>query len=325
MSDFSQQTKGREPPPLEYVTLGKDGPKVSRIGAGIWQEWLSNVGIEQRISVIRRLVNRGVNFFDTAESYSNGADEFVLGRAIREVGREKLHIATKVSGYRLRFHELQKSCEASLSRLGVKEIDLYPIHYPDPFEQIPLKETFKAMEKLYDSGKIRAIGVCNFAVRDLEEAASCLSRADIASNQVRYNLLQRDVEQEVVPYCLRNKVSIVAWSPLAQGLLTGKYLRVSSGPVDQMRKKEPLFQTHNLKEIRRILHVLKQVAERHNRSISQVALNWLLRTNDIVPIPSARDVNQAEENVGAINFRLTEKDISDIDGAYKNMKIEYFP
>ncbi len=107
-----------------------------------------------------------------------------------------------------------------MKRLGISYIDLYQIHWPDPWEQIPLKETMKAMEELYVQGKIRGIGVSNFAVRDLEEARSYLSKGDIVSNQVRYNMLQREIEEEVMPYCRKNGITIIAWSPLAQGALS---------------------------------------------------------------------------------------------------------
>src|SRR5439155_302811 len=140
---------------------------------------------------ITRSHELGVNLVDTAEAYGNGHSEQVVGRALRDIGRDEFVVATKVHGANLRYDELQRAAAASMKRLGVNEIDLYQVHWPDPWEQIPLKETMKALEKLYTEGKIRAIGVSNFAVRDLEEARSYLSRTDIVSNQVRYNFLER--------------------------------------------------------------------------------------------------------------------------------------
>jgi myo-inositol catabolism protein IolS len=203
---------------MEHTTIGKSGIRVSKVGLGLWQasdDWKAEDA--EVIKAVERAHELGVNFVDTAEAYGMGHSESVLGKALKQLGRENFVIATKVHGSHLRYDELQKAAAASAKRLGVKEIDLYQVHWPDPWEQIPLKYTMKALEKLYLEGKIRAIGVSNFAVRDLEEARSCLSRTDIVSNQVRYNLLQRDIDDEVVPYCRKNGISIIAYSPLAQG------------------------------------------------------------------------------------------------------------
>ncbi|MCI4438955.1 aldo/keto reductase, partial [archaeon] len=185
---------------MEYVNLGKSGIKVSIIGLGAWQAsgktWGADVEDENIVKAIRRAYELGINFIDTAEAYGNGHSEEVVGKAIKEIGRENLVIATKVHGAHLRYNELLKAAEHSLKRLGIKEIDLYQVHWPDPWEQIPLKHTMRAMEQLYKEGKIRAIGVSNFAVRDLEEARKHLSVTDIVSNQVRYNMLQREIEEE---------------------------------------------------------------------------------------------------------------------------------
>jgi Aldo/keto reductases, related to diketogulonate reductase len=134
-------------------------------------------------------------------STETGTVEKVLGRALKKYGRENFFVATKVYGAHLRYDELQRAAEASIKRLGVDRIDLYQIHWPDPWEQIPMSQTFRAMKKLYEEGKIRAIGVSNFAVRDIEEARGILGDVPIVSNQVRYNLLQRNIEEEVIPYC----------------------------------------------------------------------------------------------------------------------------
>ena len=212
---------------MEYVRLGKSDLKVSIIGFGAWQAsgkaWGVDVEDEQIVKAMVRAYELGVNLIDTAEAYGDGHSEEVVARAIREIGRENLVIATKVHGGHLRYNDVLKAAENSLRRLGIREIDLFQVHWPDPWEQVPLKHTMQAMERLYKEGKIRAIGVSNFAVRDLEEARKHLSDAVIASNQVRYNMLQREIEEEVIPYCKRENIIIIAYSPLAQGALTGKY------------------------------------------------------------------------------------------------------
>ncbi len=222
---------------MEYISLG-DNQGVSKVGMGALQasgkEWSMPSTDEEIIDAFRESSEAGVNLIDTAEEYGRGYSETVVGKALKEVGRDHFVVATKVHGQHLRYEEVQKACAGSLERLGISEIDLYQVHWPDPFEQIPLKYTFRALEKLYDEGKIRAIGVSNFAVRDLEEARSLLSHAEIVSNQVRYNLLQREVEEEVLPYCNRNGIAILAWTPLALGALSGKY-SANALPIDKRK------------------------------------------------------------------------------------------
>jgi myo-inositol catabolism protein IolS len=311
---------------MEYTPLGRNsGIKVSKVGVGLWQAsdaW--NGDDEQVIEGIRRARDLGVNLVDTAEHYGNGHSESVLGKALKELGRDNFVVATKVYGAHLRYDELQKAAAASLRRLGVSEIDLYQVHWPDPWEQIPLRETMKALEKLYLEGKIRAIGVSNFAVRDLEEARSYLSRTDIVSNQVRYNLLQRNVEEEVIPYSRKNNISILAWSPLAQGALTGKY-NAEKIPKGDIRDTNVLFAPKNLAEIGKLTDVLATIAKEHGRSVAQVALNWLASIPDVIPIPGAKNPAQASENVSSIDFELTRQDLNLIERASRKMKIDYLP
>jgi len=272
---------------MEYVRLGKSDLKVSIIGLGAWQAggkaWGVDVEEEQIVEAMVRAYKLGVNLIDTAEAYGDGHSEEVVARAIRKIGRDNLVIATKVHGGHLRYNDVLKAAENSLRRLGIREIDLYQVHWPDPWEQIPLKQTMQAMERLYKEGKIRAIGVSNFAVRDLEEARKHLSDTVIVSNQVRYNMLQREVE-EVIPYCKKENITIIAYSPLAQGVLTGKY-SLSNKPSDIVRRRNKLFSDRNLAEISRLLTVLERIAKARSKTIAQVAMNWLLREGNVVPIP----------------------------------------
>jgi myo-inositol catabolism protein IolS len=310
---------------MEIRTLGKNGPKVSQIGIGVWQAsdlWKGDD--KQIVRAITRSHELGVNLVDTAEAYGNGHSEQVVGRAMRDIGREEFVVATKVHGANLRYDELQRAASASMNRLGVKEIDLYQVHWPDPWEQIPLKETMKALEKLYSNGKIRAIGVSNFAVRDLEEARSHLSRTDIVSNQVRYNFLQREIEDEVMPYCRKNNITILAYSPLAQGALTGKYER-GRVPKGDIREENKLFATKNMEQIEKVNSVLASVAVRHGCSVSQVALSWLLANQIVVPIPGAKNEAQAEENVGSTKHLLTNSELTEMDTTYELVDIDYLP
>lgn len=311
---------------MEYTTLGRNsGIKVSAIGIGLWQasgDW--NADDEQVIKAVAKAHSLGVNLVDTAEAYGNGHSESVLGKALKQVGRENFVVATKVNGAHLRYEELQRAAVASIKRLGVNEIDLYQVHWPDPWEQIPLKYTMKALEKLYLEGKIRAIGVSNFAVRDLEEARSYLSRTDIVSNQLRYNLVQRDIDEDVIPYCRKNGISIIAYSPLAQGALSGKYT-VETVPKDDVRSSNLLFAPANFSQISRLVEVLQSVAKAHGRTASQVALNWLATLPGVIPIPGVKTPAQAAENVSSIDFKLTIQELEQIERAAREVKVDYLP
>jgi aryl-alcohol dehydrogenase-like predicted oxidoreductase len=216
-----------------------------------------------------------------------------------------------------------KAAEKSLKRLGVREIDLYQIHWPDPWEQIPLKETMNAIEKLFKEGKIRAIGVSNFAVRDLKEAQSYLSSTDIVSNQLRYNMVQREIEYEVLDYCKKKKMTVIAWSPLAQGILTGKY-GIYNKPKDSAREDNRLFYDHNLKEISKLLKVLEKISESSKKTMGQVALNWLMKEKNVVPIPGAKNTKQAEENAGASGWKLGSKELKYINSVLKTISLSYY-
>jgi myo-inositol catabolism protein IolS len=311
---------------MDYKQLGKAGPKVSMIGIGCWQassDW-SMSNDEDIIGAIKRSCELGVNLIDTAELYGNGHSESVVARAVKEIGRENVTIATKVVAPHLRFADVQKACEASLRRLDVKNIDIYQVHWPDPWEQVPLKHTFQALEKLYVEGKIRAIGVSNFAVRDLEEARAYLSKSDIVSNQVRYNLLQREIEEEVLPYCRRNNIAILAWSPLAQGVLTGKYSS-DNRPRDIARNDNRLFAGHNIQEARKLLELLREIGKKHDKTAAQVALNWLTTDSVVIPIPGAKNKQQAEDNVGAVGWKLSDEELTQIERTCSSLEIEYYP
>jgi len=309
---------------MNYVSLGQF--KVSEIGFGCWQiseDW-ATTNDENILNAIRKVKELGVNLIDTAEVYGDGHSETVVAKAIKEFGRDSFTIATKVAPPHLRYDDALKACDASIKRLGVKEIDLYQVHWPDPWEQVPLKPTMNALEKLYADGKVKAIGVSNFAARDMEEARSYLSKTDIISNQVRYNLLQREVEDGIIPYCRKNNITILAWSPLAQGALTGRYNH-ENRPKDPARVTSRLFSEHNMREIDKLLKVITKIANQHHKTVVQVVLNWLKKDSMVIPIPGATSVKQAEENVGAVGWKLSSEELKEIEQTSNEMKITYYP
>jgi myo-inositol catabolism protein IolS len=309
---------------LRRIRLGRSGLRVSPIGIGTYQATEFWGGSDRGVvDAIRTSHEMSVNLVDTAEEYGHGHSEEVVRTAIKGIPRDEWVIATKVYGSHLRFEEMQKACAASAERLGVKEIDLFQVHWPDPWEQIPLKHTMKAMEKLKAEGKIRAIGVSNFAVRDLEEAGSLLPKSEIVSNQVRYNLLQRDIEEEVIPYCTKNKIAILPWGPLAQGLLTGKYGK-GRLPASKARRANPLFSDHNLAEAQKVLRVLDKVAKKRGKTPTQVAINWLARGGRSIPVVGATSSEQARQNAEAVAWELASDELAQIEGASAGVRLDYF-
>jgi len=295
---------------LRYIELGRSGLRVSKIGVGTWQVgssewgWNKGYGVEEIIQAIEEAHSLGVNFIDTAEVYGGGVSEEIVGRAVRPF-RDEMVIATKVWPTHATYNSVMKACERSLSRLGVDVIDLYQVHWPNPF--IPISSTMRAMERLVELGKVRAIGVCNFSVRLLRRAQECLKREEIVSNQVKYNLVERKAERDIVPYCEGKGMALIAYSPLAQGLLSARYTP-SNRPRDLVRRLNPLFDPAALRRMKPILDLLSELAARHSADPSQIALAWLIKRGNVVAIPGVKNPAQAESNARAAEIELSEEE-----------------
>ena len=266
---------------MEVKELGSSGLKLPEIGLGAWQ-YSSGPG------PLRRGIALGANLIDTAEAYST---ERVVGEAV-EGQREQVFIATKVSSRHLRYEDVLEAAERSLERLGTDCIDLYQIHSPN--SSVPIVETMRAMEELVDKGKVRFIGVSNFSVSQLEEAQQALPKYAIVSNQVLYNLFDRQIEHSLFPYCQQSHITILAYSPLARGALTSK----------------PLLRH------RASMEVLGRIAEETGRTLAQVALNWCISKPNVIAIPKSNRVERVEENCQASGWRLTEDQIATLDRAF---------
>ena len=300
---------------VERVQLGRSGSLVSEVGLGTWQAGLRGWGtdysrgdVEQAISLA---LDRGINFFDTAEMYGRGASEEVLGGVIHE-RREEVVLATKVSPWHLSEHSLKAAVDASLKRLGTEYVDLYQIHFP-PSYYTSLRKTFHVLEHFVMDGKIKFIGVSNFSKSLLAESRTYLSKVDIVSNQVEYSLLCRWPEEELLPYCRQEGISIIAYSPLAQGMLTGKYHSGNLTTRD-VRSHNKLFRPKNFKKFEGLLAILRDVAAKRNVTPGQVALNWLL-CQQVIPIPGAKKPSQVSEIAGASDWRLTESELNNVRAA----------
>ncbi|MBA2681192.1 MAG: aldo/keto reductase [Ktedonobacteraceae bacterium] len=306
---------------LDQRELGASGITVPSLGVGIWS-WgdKSFWGYERDYTrdditeAYKVCLDAGLNFFDTAEVYGRGESERILGACRREDGRPII-IASKFLPLPegLSTHKLLTALDNSLVRLGVQQIDLYQIHFPSPFYRV--RNLMDALAEAVRSGKVRAVGVSNYSADLMRKAHARLARHDIplASNQVRFSLLQRKPEVNgVLEACRELNVSLIAYSPLAQGLLTGKYRAGATQaklPSLPRRLMQTGFRPSQRQKMETLFSAMEEAAQAHDKTISQVALNWLLSKDELViPIPGAKNARQARENAGAIGWRLTEEE-----------------
>lgn len=310
---------------MEYEFLGESDLKVTKIGLGTWQfgsefwGWGKDFGEQDAVEAIEISIEKGVNWIDTAEVYGNGFSEELIGKVLGEK-RKNVIIATKVSGSHAKYQDIIAACEGSLRKLRTNYIDLYQFHWPNLY--VPVEETMRAMEELVNRGKVRYIGVSNFPVPLIKEAQKALKKSFVVSNQVRYNLISREIDEEILPYCVSSNISIIAYSPIAQGLLTGKYTH-NKKPDDSLRKDASLFREPNYSQIIKFVELLTDFAEKIGKKPTQVALRWLIEKRGIVAIPGAKNKKQAEENVGAMGWKLDEEILKKLDEESKKIKITH--
>jgi aryl-alcohol dehydrogenase-like predicted oxidoreductase len=254
-----------------------------------------------------------VNLFDTAAQYKLGAAERRLGELAR--GREVL-IATKYpSGFSFRAEDFPKQLEATLERLGRESIDLYQHHYPN--SRISIPELMDQVADAVEAGKVKAVGVSNYAAAQMREAHAALARRGIplASNQVEYSLVHRAPEVDgVLDGCRELEITLMAYSPLAGGLLTGKY-SPQNRPGGFFRRVMPRYNRKVLEAIQPVLKLLREIGDRHSRTPSQVAIRWLLENPVVLPIAGAKNERQARENAGALGFSLTPEEVEALNQA----------
>ncbi|MDJ0716531.1 MAG: aldo/keto reductase [Prochloraceae cyanobacterium] len=301
---------------MDTRTLGQSDIKITPIIMGTWQAgkkmW---VGIEdsQTIEAIRDGFEAGITTVDTAELYGEGHSERIVAEALTDV-RDRAVYATKVFSNHLKYDLVIEACERSLKNLQTDYIDLYQIHWPSGTwnsEKVPIEETMEALNKLKEAGKIRAIGVSNFSRSQLEEAAQ-YGRID--SLQPPYSLFWRQVEKELVPYCVENNISIIAYSPLAQGILTGKFGPDHKFAEGDHRAKNKLYAIkENYARVQQALEKLRPIAERNNCTLAQLSLAWLIAQPQTNAIVGARKSEQALSNAKAGEVKLSAEDLAEID------------
>jgi myo-inositol catabolism protein IolS len=300
---------------METRQLGTSGIAITPIIMGTWQAgkrmW---VGIEdsETIKAIRSAFEAGITTIDTAEVYGEGHSEQIVAQALSDV-RDRAIYATKVFATHLKYDQVIEACDRSLKNLNTDYIDLYQIHWPSGnwhSEIVPIEETMRALNKLKEQGKIRAIGVSNFSRIQIEEAAK-FGRID--SLQPPYSLFWRWVEKEAMSYCVENQISIIAYSSLAQGILTGKFGANHQFEEGDHRAKSKLFKPENYARVQLALNQLRPIAERHQVSLGNLALAWLIAQPQTNAIVGARHTQQSLENVKAAEIKLSAEELKEID------------
>ena len=278
---------------LNLRPLGKTSESIPEIGMGTWGMGggmhADSSRDSEAIEALKLGLGLGMTHVDTAEMYGAGHSEEVVAKALVD-WRKPVFVASKVSPSHFAYDDLLRSARKSLERLRLKQIDLYQLHWPN--SRVPIAETMRAMEKLVREGLVRYIGVSNFSVEQIREAQAALSKERIVSNQVEYSIVDRAVEEDILPYCQREKLTLIAYSPLGQGSIA----RGRGG----------------------VFRVVDEIAARLGKSRSQIALTWLLQHESVVVIPKASDKHHVRENAGASGSTLSDDDFQEIDRASKN-------
>ena len=303
---------------MRYLTLA--GHEVSVVGLGVWQfgstswGWNQEFGPREAMAIVERALELGVNFFDTAEVYAGGLSEQLLGEALRE-HRDRVFVASKLWPTHPLRPQVLAAAVRSLARLRMERIDLYQVHWPNPL--VPLSWTMAGMRDLLDAERIGAVGVSNFSLGRWRRAEAALG-AVVPSNQVRYNLLQRGPERELLPFAQEQGRVIIAYSPLAQGLLSGRY--DAGHAPGGVRRLNPLFTRGNLERVRPVLDVLGRVATAHAATPAQIALAWVIGRPGVVAIPGAKSVEQMEQNAAAAGIELSADETAALEEASRGFK-----
>jgi aryl-alcohol dehydrogenase-like predicted oxidoreductase len=300
--------------------LGRNGPEVSAIGLGCMgmSEFYVGGSEQESIATIHHALDRGVTFLDTADMYGWGANEELVGKAIRD-RRGEVFLATKFGNVRGPNGEflgvrgdpdyVRSACEASLKRLGVETIDLYYQHRVDT--KVPIEDTVGEMARLKDEGKIRFLGLSEAAPRTIRAAHAT---SPITAVQTELSLWSRDAEAEVIPTVRELGIGYVAYSPLGRGFLTGQFTSPDDFPEGDFRRNHPRFQGDNFEKNLELVREVEEMAKEKGCSTAQLALAWVLaQGDDIVPIPGTKRIKYLDDNIGALEVKLSRDDLDRLD------------
>jgi aryl-alcohol dehydrogenase-like predicted oxidoreductase len=329
---------------MEKRKLGNSDLEVSVLAFGAWAigGWMwGGADSKEAVKAMETAIDNGITTIDTASVYGFGLSEELVGKAIKGK-RDRVEVLTKFGlswkgtmgeyffdskdngGNTVKIYKhsskdkVIEDCDSSLKRLNTDYIDLFQIHWPDI--TTPVSETMEALEILIGKGKIRAGGVCNYSSALVKEAQSVFS---LASNQVPYSMVNRKIEEEIVPLCIENNIGILAYSPMQRGLLTGKIKAGHLFNDGDTRPTTPYYKEPNLTKILSIVEKIRPVAENHNATIAQVVLNWTMHRPGITCVlAGARNPEQVLDNAGAVSFNLLREETALIDNLIAGFKLE---
>lgn len=315
---------------METITLGQNGPAVTPLCIGTWAwgdklfwNYGNNYGADQLQAAFTAALEVGVTFFDTAEIYGFGVSEEFLGQFLKKTDKQ-VQIATKYGPVPWRFlgQSVADALTDSLKRLQLERVALYQVHWPFTF--FMSQETLmNALADEVKRGRIEAVGVSNYSAQQMREAHQILAARGVplAVNQVRYSLLTRQIESNGILETARELgVTILAYSPLAQGLLTGKYTADSANTPKDGRRIDSRFSKEGLQKLEPVISLLRQLGDKHDRTPAQVALRWLIDQGNIIPIAGAKTAEQVKQNAGALGWRLGDDEIKQLDEVSRSYK-----
>ncbi|KJS28739.1 MAG: aldo/keto reductase [Desulfatitalea sp. BRH_c12] len=300
---------------MQQRKIGQTDITISAIIMGTWQAgkamW-TDIDDNETQRAMRAALDGGITTFDTAEVYGNGHSERIIAKALSNV-RERVVLATKVFSNHLKYEQIIEACNRSLKNLNTDYIDLYQIHWPPGtfgHPVVPMEEIMRAMVDLKTQGKIRAIGVSNFNRAQMEEASLY---GPIETLQPPYSLFWRGVEGEAAPYCRERNMTLLAYSPMAQGLLTGKFGPDHKFAKGDHRSANRLLQPEHFARVQTALQQLQPIADKYSATLGQLALAWIIAQPNACAIAGARDSAQATQNAAAGDIVLSEQDLAAMD------------
>lgn len=329
---------------MELRKLGRSDVRVTPMAFGAWAigGWMWG-GAEEKaaIKAIKAAYHSGITTIDTAPVYGFGKSEELVGRAMAGIARNSYQILTKFGmnwqtgegeyffdsadndGKPFKMYKwaskkkVMQECEESLRRLRTDYIDLYQIHWPDA--TTPISETFEAVQQLIDQGKVRAAGVCNYNVQQVDEALETL---EIASNQVPYSIINRDVEMNAVEQAIEKNLGIIAYSPLQRGLLTGKIKPGQKFGKGDTREGNRFYTDENIKRTNELLRKISPIAEKYDATLAQVVIKWTIHRPGITCVlVGARDEDQVNDNAQCLSISLTEEELEEITNAAEEFSL----
>ncbi|ACK72486.1 aldo/keto reductase [Gloeothece citriformis PCC 7424] len=308
---------------MQTTVLGKNGPQVTALGIGTWAwgdklfwNYGQEFGATEVEQAFKATIEAGITFFDTAEVYGLGKSETLLGQFMKKIPHP-IDIATKYGPAPWRFgaDAVHDALTNSLKRLQLDKVTLYQVHWPFTF--FMSQETLmNALASEVERGRISCIGVSNYSAEQMRQAHEILAKRSIplAVNQVQYSLLYRKIETQGIMATAKDLgITLLAYSPLAQGLLTGKYTPETANRPDGARRFDSRFSTQGLEKIAPVLNFLGELGNNYNKTPAQVALNWLIQQGNVIPIPGAKNASQATQNAGALGWSLSPDDVMKLE------------